>query len=336
MWDFFSLGRSAHPNPMSAPSFCLVVDASCDLPAAVLQHPQLRMLPVRVVVGAKEIIDRREPEVIKQFYRESLNSPQASGGHSEPMTVDEMVAAFGREIALQFDEGLGVFVAASRSAIYSRAKQAVARARISSYTPRLHAGKIEPLQVDCVDSQAFFAGYAAQVMDLMDLVQQGAGIHSIMERQRFTVGQTYAYMAPGDVAYILHRASLKGEKSVSGLAAFAAKQLSITPIIRGHCGETAPVARKFGRAKAQQALFTMAQNMMQQKLLLSRHICFSYSGALPDITEQPGYSALLKHAKEHQVQVHLAPMSVTGSVNVGPDALVLGVVANDHTMDALL
>jgi DegV family protein with EDD domain len=321
---------------VSTSSFCLVVDASCDLPAAMLQHPQLRLLPVRVMVGDKEIIDRREPEVIKKFYRESLNSPQAAGGRSEPMTVDEMVAAFGREIALNFDEGLGVFVAASRSAIYSRAKQAVARARVSSYTPRLQAGKTKPLQVDCVDSQAFFAGYAAQVMDLMDMVQEGQGIQSIMERQRFTVGQTYAYMAPGDVAYILHRASLKGEKSVSGLAAFAAKQLSITPILRGHCGETAPVARKFGRAKAQQALFNMAQNMMQQKLLLSKHVCFSYSGALPDISALPGYNALQDHAKEHKVQVHLAPMSITGSVNVGPDALVMGVVAKDHTVDALL
>lgn len=327
---------SASSPASPASSFCLVVDASCDLPAATLAHPQLRLLPVRVVVGGKEIIDRREPEVIKKFCRESLSSPQASGGHSEPMTVDEMVDAFGREIALQFDEGLGVFVAASRSAIYSRAKQAVARARVSSYTPRLQAGKTKPMQVDCVDSQALFAGYAAQVLDLMDLVDAGQGIAQVMARQGVTANQTYAYMAPGEVAYILHRASLKGEKSVSGLAAFAAKALHITPIIRAHRGETAPVARKLGRAKAQQALFTMAQNMMEQGLLQSRHVCFSYSGALPDISAQFGYSALLDVAKQHKVQVHLTHMSVTGSVNVGPNALVLGVVAAEHKVDALL
>ena len=41
-------------------------------------------------------------------------------------------------------------------------------------------------------------------------------------------------------------------------------------------------------------------------------------------------------AKKHHVQVHLMPMSVTGSVNVGPDALALGVVAADHKIDSLL
>jgi DegV family protein with EDD domain len=321
---------------MPESSFCLVADASCDLPLAQLTHPQFRLLPVRVVVGNEQIIDRREQSTIEHFYAKHLNSPHASGGRSEPMTVDEMVSAFDREIALKFDQALGVFVAASRSAIYSRAKQAVARARLSSYTPRLHAGKTQPIKIDCVDSQSLFAGYAAQAMDLLDMVSQGADIDAIIKRQSQTAGQTYAYMAPGDVAYILHRASLKGEKSVSGLAAFAAKTLSITPIIRAHRGDTAPVARKLGRAKAQQALFAMAKTLMRDGLLLSPHICFSYSGTLKDISAQYEYQAVLDLAKTHNVQVHLAPMSVTGSVNVGPNALVIGFLASEHAPEALM
>jgi DegV family protein with EDD domain len=316
--------------------FCLVIDASCDLPAQELRHPQLRLLPVRVVVDSGTIIDRREPSVIEQFQLDKLRSAQASGGHSEPMSVDEMVQAFDREIALQFDESLGVFVASSRSAIYTRAKQAAARARLNSYNKRLQAGKTKPLQVDCVDSQSLFAGYAAQVMDLLDLVKQGKGMQAVLERQSKTASRTYAYMAPGDVAYILHRASLKGEKSVGELAAFAAKALSITPIIRAHLGETQPMARKFGRAKAQTALFNMARNLLAQELLLSKHLCFSYSGTLSDISEQSAYQEMLELANIHKVRVHLAPMSVTGSVNVGPDALVLGFIARDHDAPALM
>jgi fatty acid-binding protein DegV len=317
-------------------SFCLVIDASCDLPATELKHPQLRLLPVHVVVDSGTIIDRRELPVIEQFQIDKLRSPRASEGHSEPMSVDDMVSAFDREIALQFDEGLGVFVAGSRSAIYSRAKQAVARVRLVSYTKRLHAGKNKPLRVDCVDSQNLFAGYAAQVMDLLDLVKEGQGIEAVMERQRATAGRTHAYMAPGNVAYILHRASLKGEKSVGELAAFAAKTLSITPIIHAHLGETQPIARKFGRAKAQAALFNMARNLLAQDLLLSKHLCFSYSGALADIAEQSAYKELLVLAQKRSVSVHLAPMSITGSVNVGPDALVLGFIAKDHEAAALM
>ena len=280
---FVSMSTSA-----LASNFCLVVDAACDLPFSLVGHPQLRILPFRVLVGKTEIMDRREPEVIAKFCRDNLISPDASGGHSEPMTTDEMVMAFGREIALQFDEGLGVFVTSTRSPTYSRAKAAVARARMSSFAPRLKAGMTKPLKVDCLDSKSAFSGYAAQVLDLMDLVDAGQGIEQLIARQSVTVNQTYVYMAPGNVAYILHRASIKGEKSVSGLAAFAAKTLNITPIIRGHRGESAPVARKFGRANAQQALFTAARSMIEQRLLLSKHICFSYSGKVSDISDQSG------------------------------------------------
>ncbi len=321
---------------MSHPAFCLVIDASCDIPPAMLDHAQLRVLPVHVHVGGKQLIDRRKASDTQRFYREALSLPTAIKGYSEPLKTEEMVAAFSSELALKFDDMLGVFVASTRSAIFKRAQSAVARARVDSYPLRVKAGKLKPLQVDCVDSQALFSGYGVQVMDLLDLVNQGAGINAIIERQRVTVTQTYAYMVPGNVSYILERASLKGEKSVSALAGFAAKALSITPIIRAHLGETEPVGRKLGKTKARLALVEMAQRMLDQDLLLSRHVCFAYSGDLQEISSLPSFVALCASAAKRQVQVHLTDMSMTGSVNVGPGSLVLGVLATQHRPDALL
>jgi fatty acid-binding protein DegV len=317
---------------MSTSPFCLVADASCDIPASALAHPQLRVLPVNVFVGDKKIFDQRDPEATQRFYRECLNSPSAMGGRSEPMSTDEMVAAFNTQLALNFDQMLGVFVASSRSAIYQRAKMAVARARIESFAARARAGKLAQLQADCVDSQAFFAGYGVQVMDLLDWVNKGAGITDLIARQRETAPQTYAYMAPGDVGYILQRAALKGEKSVSALAGFAAKALSITPILCGHMGHTEPVGRKLGKLKAREALVEMGLRMLQNRLLLSQHMCFSYSGELKDIEGMKSYQELLVYAKKYGTQVHLTAMSMTGSVNVGPQALVMGVLAKPHTV----
>jgi DegV family protein with EDD domain len=320
---------------MSA-SFCLVADASCDIPASALAHPQLRVLPVHVFVGDKKISDHRDPTATQRFYRECLNSPSATGGRSEPMTIDEMVAAFNLQLALNFDEILGVFVASSRSAIYQRAKSAVTRARIDSFAARARAGKLAQLQADCVDSQAFFAGYGVQVMDLLDLVDKGAGISDLIARQREIAPQTYAYMAPGDVGYVLQRAALKGDKSVSALAGFAAKALSITPILCGHMGNTEPVGRKLGKLKAREAVIEMGLRMLKNKLLLSRHICFSYSGKLKDIENMASYQTLCADAAQAGQQVHLIAMSMTASVNVGPDALVLGVLAKPHIVSDLL
>ncbi len=321
---------------MSHPTFCLVADASCDLPFEMLSHPQLRLLPVNVFVDDKHIVDRREPAATQQFFRESLHSSKAVHGRSEPMTTEEMVAAFNTQLALNYDQMLGVFVASSRSAIFQRARMAVATARRESFALRARAGKVEVLQADCVDSQAFFAGYGAQVMDLMDWVDKGAGIADVINRQRQTVAQTYAYMAPGEVSYILERAALKGEKSVSALAGFAAKVLSITPILRGHMGQTEPVGRKLGKLKAREAVVEMGLRMIKKDLLLSRHMCFSYSGALKSIERMESFKQLKEFAQEKGVLVHLTQMSMTGSVNVGPGALVVGVLAKPHVADDLL
>jgi fatty acid-binding protein DegV len=321
---------------MSQASFCLVADASCDLPMHLSSHAQLRLLPVRVVVGDQHLIDRREGAAIEKFYAQHLSSKSAVSGRSEPLSVDEMLQAFSNELALNFDEALGVFVSASRSLIFKRAREAVSRARISSYHQRLNAGRTKPLQVDCVDSKSLFAGYAAQVTDLLDHMDAGAGISEIIKRQAQTLPRTYAYMAPGDVSYILERAALKGEKSVSALAGFAAKSLSIVPIIQAYQGDTKPVSRRIGRANAHKALLDMARKMISQQMLISQNICLSYSGDPKQITNQAAFMELVNVALQAGVRVHLAPMSITGSVNVGPNALVVGFLAKDHDVSQLL
>jgi DegV family protein with EDD domain len=321
---------------MSRLSFCLVADASCDLPFEAMSHPQLRVLPVNVFVNDQHMLDRRDPPATQNFYRDFLKSPKAVHGRSEPMTSDEMVAAFNAQLALNFDQMLGVFVASSRSAIYQRAKVAVARARRDCFALRARAGKIEALQADCVDSQAFFAGYGAQVMDLLDWIDKGAGIADMIRRQQQTAPQTYAYMAPGEVGYILQRAALKGEKSVGAMAGLAAKVLSITPILRGHMGQTEPVDRKLGKLKARQAIIEIGRRMLEAQLLVAPHMCFSYSGALSDITELDSFAQLKTTANNKGIKLHLTHMSMTGSVNVGPGALVLGVLAKPHVAGDLL
>ncbi len=321
---------------MSNSSFCLVADASCDLPTAALANPSLRILPVHVLVNDLDLIDRREPAATQKFFRENLSSPRAIHGRSEPMTSEEMITAFNDQLASQFDQVLGVFVASSRSAIFSRAKAAMARARIESTAIRARARKLIPLQVACVDSEAFFSAYGAQVMDLLDLVNSGASFEAIIERQSATVSRTYGYLAPGNVSYILERASLKGENSVGGLAGFAAKTLGITPILCGHRGQTAPVGRKFGNVAAREALVELALRVVAGQLLESPHLCLSYSGALEDIERMDSYRKLQKTTAKTNVSLHLTPMSMTGSVNVGPQTLVVGMLAKPHSAAELV
>lgn len=317
-------------------SFCLVVDASCDLPDEYSAHPQLRLLPVHVFVGGQRFLDTRDAGITERFQLTNLAAPDAVEGRSEPLSVDEMLVAFNNHLSSQFDQVLGVFVASSRSAIYARAQQVIGKARVHSYATRARAGKLTNLQVDCLDSKALFAGYAAQVIDMLQHLERGHAMFELIERQRRIVSDTYTYMTPGDVSYILRRAAIKGEKSVSGLAAFAAKALAITPILRAHQGNTAPVGKKLGKLKARDALVRMGIRCIELGILRSKNICLSYSGDLHQIIAMPAFEELAKKAKAAGVALHLANMSMTGSVNVGPDSLCIGFVAQAHEPAQLL
>lgn len=317
-------------------SFCLVADVSCDIPQKYLSHPQLRLLPTHVYAGQQRYLDTRHQESTERFYATNLVSPDAAEGRSEPLTADEMLKAFNEHLANHFDQVLGVFVASSRSSIYARAKQAMSQARVHAYSARARTGSFTPLQADCLDSQALFAGYAAQVLDLIDQMEQGVDLMKLIARQKLMVPHTYTYMAPGDVSYILRRAAFKGEKSVGSVAAFAAKTFSITPILQAHQGVTSAVGRKLGRIKAREAIVAMGIRSMEQNLLLTKNICLSYSGDLQDVTRMPCYDQLLAAAKKSNHHIHLAEMSMTGSVNVGPEALSIGLIAKKHAVTQLV
>lgn len=311
--------------------FCLIVDASCDIPAQANSTDCLRILPTRITVAGENMMDTRDPVQTLAFYSKYLHDSHATSGKSDALTEEQMIVTINRAIATNFDEALGVFVSSERSPIYQRAKRAATRARFETLPARLAAGKSGPIVADCVDSTALFSGYGAQVLDLLDLAVRGAGIDEVLARQTKIAPQTYAYAVPGDVDFILQRAAQKGEKSVSALAGFAAKTLFITPILRGHRNKTEPVGRKFGVGKARDAMLDRVADLIEERSLLSPHVALSFSGSLEAVQAMPSYIHLQKIAANAQVKVHLSHMSITAAINVGPQSLSVGFMAKEHT-----
>lgn len=188
------------------------------------------------------------------------------------------------------------------------------------------------------DSLALFTGYGVQAMTLLDEIdaQAETTLSDLLAMQARLREQTYTYMVPGDVSYILKRAKAKGEKSVGMIAGLAAKTLSITPVIRGHMGQTEPIARKRGADNAREQAIELASKFLDRKLVLSKHICFSYSGDLNEVSKMPSFQSLLAQAKLQGIQVHLGLMSATGAVNVEPNSLSFGLLAAPHDATQML
>jgi fatty acid-binding protein DegV len=324
---------------MSSPATCLLIDASCDLPAEALAHPQVRLLPVTVQIGKLRVRDMRDAQSTRDFYRVNLSSPSALDAGSEPLTAEEMSQFMLDQVAVDFDQVLGVFVSSTRSPIYERAQLAMERVKTTSFTRRVRMKKMVALEQQACDSLALFSGYGVQALCLLDAITQPDAdlpFVDLVHMQKQLQQQTYVYLVPGDVSYILKRAKAKGENSVGMMAGLAAKALAITPVIRGHLGQTEPIARKRGAGNARELVIEMARTCLDQSLVLSRHICFSYSGNLSDVESMPSFESLVSQARLQGIQVHLGLMSMTGSVNVGPNTLCLGLLAKPHDATSLI
>lgn len=320
-------------------STCLLVDASCDLPEQALAHPQLRLLPVMVHIGKHRVLDSRNAKVTQDFYRVNLSSPSALSAGSEPLTVEEMSHFMLEKVALEFDQVLGVFVSSTRSPIYERSQAAMDRVKTISFPKRVRLKKLLALEQRACDSLSLFAGYGVQTLSLLDAIastETAYFVDDLVQLQQSFQKQTYVYLVPGDVSYILQRAKAKGENSVGMIAGLAAKTLAITPVIRGYLGETEPIARKRGADNAREMLIELARTCLNESLVLSKHICFSYSGDLTDVQSMASFQALVSQASLQGIDVHLSLMSMTGSVNVGPNTLSLGMLAKPHDAATLI
>ena len=320
-------------------STCLLVDASCDLPAQVLAHPQLRLLPVTIHIGKHRLLDSRNAKSTQDFYHVNLSSPSALNAGSEPPSVEEISHFMLEQVALEFDQVLGVFVSSTRSPIYERSQAAMDRVKTISFPKRVRLKKMVALEQHACDSLALFAGYGVQSLCLLDAISSADAhlpIAALVQLQQAFQKQTYVYLVPGDVSYILKRAKAKGENSVGMIAGLAAKTLAITPVIRGHLGQSEPIARKRGAGNARELLIELARTCMEKSLIVSKHICFSYSGDVADIQTMPSYESLVSQAALLGIDIHVSLMSMTGSVNVGPNTLSLGFLGKPHDASTLI
>ncbi|HSR65099.1 MAG TPA: DegV family protein, partial [Xanthomonadaceae bacterium] len=124
----------------------------------------------------------------------------------------------------------------------------------------------------------------------------------------------------------------KGDRSVGLVSAALGTALDIKPILHANRGETGPVAKVKGFEPAVQKVFDFAGARVRAGLLTPT-LCLSYGGELAEMRALPGYQQLRDVCAEHNVDVYESVMSLTGMVNVGKGALVVGFAAEPHKFE---
>ncbi|HEY5781650.1 MAG TPA: DegV family protein [Lysobacter sp.] len=311
----------------------LVVDSACDLPLEYLQRHEVTVLPITVRIGDAVLADHRDEQATLEF----LNAHVAERGHEAetmPFTVQQIHDLFLQRLVIDYDYVFCMTITKTRSPIFDNATQA-SFAILNDYRPvRAAAGHDTPFALRVVDTQNLFAAQGVTAVEAVRLRAAGEGAPKIRARLENLALHTHGYLVPPDLYYIRNRGRTKGDRSVGLLSAALGTALDIKPVLHCNRGETGPVAKIKGFNPAVQKLFEHVVQRIGHGDLMTPTLCLSYGGELDAMRALPGYDALRETCQVHNIELFESVMSLTGMVNVGKGALVVGFAAEGQKFSA--
>lgn len=307
----------------------LVVDSACDLPHDYLAKHGIEILPITVKIGDAVQVDRRD-EADTLAYLEAHIAERGTEALTTPFTVEQIRDVFLDRLVIDYDHVFCMTITKTRSPIYDNAQKA-SFAILNDYKAiRSAAGNNTPFALRVIDTQNLFCAQGILPVEAVRLRDAGEGPAKIRARLEYLAMHTYGYLVPRDLYYIRNRARAKGDRSVSLLSAALGTALDIKPILRGWRNDTGPVAKIKGFEPAAKAMFEFARRRVDAGLMTPT-LTLCYGGDLAGMRALPGYDALIETCAAHNVEVFESVMSLTGMVNVGKGAVVVGFAAEPHT-----
>ncbi len=309
----------------------LAIDAACDLSQAFLEQHNVAVMPITIKVDGEVFMDDRKPAEIQRFIDRRLGS-RSHSAETEPCPVEDVQKLFLEKLVLEQDCVFCLTITATRSPINEHVNRASFGILKSYRQVREQAGVPGPFMMRVVDTRNVFAGSAPAVYEASRMIEAKETPAAIRERLTYIANNSYGYMLPRDLYYLRARAMKKNDRSVSLFSAMLGSALDIKPLLRCYRGETGPVGKVRGFEHGAETLFAYATRRVRAGLLVPM-LCVSYGGDLAVLPNLPGYAALHAACEECGVELMAAPMSITGMVNVGEGAVVLGFAAEEHDVD---
>ncbi|MGN6513192.1 MAG: DegV family protein [Lysobacteraceae bacterium] len=309
----------------------LVVDSACDLPGDYFSQHGITILPITVRIGEAMLADQRNEQATLEFLHAQI-AERGAEAETIPYSVQQIQDLFLQKLVIDYDYVFCMTITKTRSPIFDNCMQA-SFAILNEYKPvRAAAGHDTPFALRVIDSQNLFAAEGILPVEAVRLRDAGEGAPKMRARLEHLALHTHGYMVPRDLYYLRARARKKGDRSVGLVSAALGTALDIKPILHANRGETGPVAKAKGFEPAVQRVFEFAGKRVRAGLLTPT-LCLSYGGELAELRALPGYQQLRDVCAEQNVDVFESVMSLTGMVNVGKGALVVGFAAEPHTFE---
>ncbi|MHB8912183.1 MAG: DegV family protein [Lysobacter sp.] len=310
----------------------LVVDSACDLPLDYLHKHDITVLPITVRIGDAVLADHRDEQATLQFLDTHV-AQRGAEAETMPYTVQQIQDLFLQRLVIDYDYVFCMTITRTRSPIFDNAQQA-SFAILNDYRPiRAAAGHDTPFALRVIDTQNLFSAQGILAVEAVRLREADEGPPKIRARLENLALYTQGYLVPRDLYYLRNRARTKGDRSVSLLSAALGSALDIKPILHCNRGETAPAAKIKGFDLAVNKLFDFTIKRIQAGLMTPT-VCLSYGGELAEMRGLPGYEKLRLACEAQNIELFESVMSLTGMVNVGKGALVVGFAAETVKFDA--
>lgn len=309
----------------------LAIDASCDLPQAFIKEHDIAVMPIAVHVDKDTFKDDRNPAEIQRFLDQKMGSRSHSAS-TEPCSVEDVQKLFLEKLVLEKDCVFCLTITATRSPINDHVIKASFAVLKHYRDVRDQTTMPGPFLMRVIDTRTLFAGAAPAIVEATRLFKSGEAPAAIRERLTYVANNSYGYMLPRDLYYLRARAKTKGDRSVGLFSAVMGSALDIKPLLRGYRGETAPVGKVRGFEHGAETLFDYVSKRVHAGLLVPV-VCISYGGDLAEVPRLAGFEALRAACEECKVELMIAPMSITGMVNVGEGALTIGFAAEEHVVE---
>ncbi len=309
----------------------IVVDSACDLPADFIERENITILPVTVQIGQAVLADMRNEQATLNFLTGDT-AARAYDADTTPFTVQQVHDLFLSKLILDYDYVFCICTTRSRSGIFENALQA-SYTILNDYKPvRAAAGNNTPFSLRVIDSQNVFAAVGVLAVEAARMRAAGEEAPKIRARIENLALYTQGYMVVPDLNYLRNRIKKRGDRSISFLSATLGTAMNIKPILHCNRGDTAPAAKVKGFAAATEKLLAFAGKRVRDGLMTPT-MSLSFGGELEGLHGLDGYDRLLEMCAEHEVEVYESVMSLSGMVNVGKGALVVGFAAEAHKFE---
>jgi fatty acid-binding protein DegV len=304
----------------------VIVNATCDLPGPFVRHHQLRVLPVKLVLGDHIFTDSRDGNLTLFFHQRYASSRQPDV-EVEVCSADAIAALFLEQWVAEYDRAILLSTAKSANSLFENATDASFAVLRAYRDKRRQAGINTPFYLNVLDSRTLFSGEAVLAWETVRLLQDpNLPFNELRRRIEGFRQHIHCYLLPDDLGYAPDRILEKERPSAGFLEFHLGNMLDIKQaghVFDGKIG-IAFKRRSFDQAFAH--LLELAKQAINQGLK-SPLVVVSYAGDPQVIKQKRAFGEFEQHARQWGVEVMLSMMSATGGVKIGPGAVSLAYAA---------